>query len=128
MAGFTSSDQAWLPIADSQRSLAVSIQEDNRHSVLHAYRDFMHFRKQHPELIYGDIEFLYDDETTLVFTRQFEGRKLLIALNCAEQNKILPTELKLTPQVMPEAIQSGYLEESSMVLLPCSALFAIVHS
>ncbi|MGR0279670.1 alpha-glucosidase [Marinomonas dokdonensis] len=128
MGGFTNADQAWLPIADSQRSLAVSIQEDNRHSVLHAYRDFMHFRKLHPELIYGDIEFLYDDETTLVFTRQFEGRKLLIALNCAEQNKILPTELKLTPQVMPEAIQSGYLEESSIVLLPCSALFAIVHS
>ncbi|MEO9654654.1 alpha-glucosidase [Marinomonas sp.] len=128
MAGFTHSDQPWLPIADSQRPLAVSVQEDNRHSVLHAYRDFMHFRKQHPELIYGDIEFLYDDETTLVFTRQFEGRKLLIALNCAEQNKILPTELKLTLQVMPEAIQSGYLEESSMVLLPCSALFAIVHS
>ncbi|MBJ7539502.1 alpha-glucosidase [Marinomonas transparens] len=122
--GFSKSNETWLPIADSHKLLAVSEQEGNRSSVLHAYRDFLHVRRAHPELIHGDIEFIYDDETTLVFTRNHQGKQLFIALNTSEQDKIIPTELTLSELTLPEAIICGYLDNRTVVLPPFSVFFA----
>ena len=124
LGGFTESAQPWLPIAEEQRALAVSEQEWNRHSVLHAYRDFLHVRRNHPELRHGEIEFLYNDETTLTFLRRFKGKCLYVAINTANQDKIFPVELSLLALTLPEAIQSGYVDGNTVVL-PSYSIFRI---
>jgi alpha-glucosidase len=126
LGGFTESAQPWLPIAEEQRALAVSEQEWNRHSVLHAYRDFLHVRRNHPELRHGEIEFLYNDETTLTFLRRFKGKCLYVAINTANQDKIFPVELSLLALTLPEAIQSGYVDGNTVVLPSYSILLAYV--
>ena len=126
LGGFTESAQPWLPIAEEQRALAVSEQEWNRHSVLHAYRDFLHVRRNHPELRHGEIEFLYNDETTLTFLRRFKGKCLYVAINTANQDKIFPVELSLLALTLPEAIQSGYVDGNTVVLPSYSILLATV--
>ncbi|UTW01330.1 alpha glucosidase [Marinomonas rhizomae] len=126
LGGFTQSAEAWLPIAESQRPMAVSEQEGNRHSVLHAYRDFLHIRRSHPELRHGNIEFLYNDETTLTFIRSYEGKRIYVAINTASQDIILPVELHLSPLTLPEAIHSGYVDGNTIVLAPFSILLASI--
>jgi alpha-glucosidase len=126
LGGFTESAQPWLPIAEQQRALAGSEQEWNRHSVLHAYRDFLHVRRNHPELRHGEIEFLYNDETTLTFLRRFKGKCLYVAINTANQDKIFPVELSLLALTLPEAIQSGYVDGNTVVLPSYSILLASV--
>jgi alpha-glucosidase len=126
LGGFTQSTQPWLPIAKDQLALAVSEQEGNRHSVLHAYRDFLHIRRNHPELRHGDIEFIYNDETTLTFLRSYKGKRLYVAINTANQDIILPIEFKLSALTLPEAIHSGYIDGNTVILPPFSILIASV--
>ena len=126
LGGFTLSAEPWLPIADAQRPLAVDEQEGNRHSVLHAYRDFLHVRRSHPELRHGDIEFIYNDDTTLTFLRTYKGKRLYVAINTANQDIILPVELTLSALILPEAIHSGYIDANTVVLPPFSILLASV--
>lgn len=126
--GFSQSSQPWLPISDKQRALAVSEQEGNRDSILHAYRDFLHVRRTHPALCYGDIEFLYHDDTTLTFVRRYQEQCLFIAVNTAAQDKILPREQELTTLTLPEAIKSGYIDGNSIILPPYSVLLASLPS
>lgn len=126
LGGFTQSHQPWLPIAKEQRPLAVSVQEGNRHSVLHAYRDFLHVRRNHPELRHGEIEFLYHNDTTLTFLRSYQNKRLYVAINTSHQDIILPVELTLSALTLPEAIQSGYVDGSTVVLPPFSILLAAV--
>lgn len=128
LGDFTKSNTPWLPLSDAQLPLAVAEQETNRHSVLHAYRDFLHVRRSHPELIHGSIRFLYDDDTTLVYIRSDSNKQLYIALNTSEQDKIIPTELSLSLLTLPEALQSGYIEEQRVILPPFSAVLAHIKS
>jgi len=123
---FSDAEKTWLPIDRRHLSLAVEEQENDRLSVLHAYRDFLHLRRIHPELIYGDIHFLYDDETTLSFTRTYQGKALYISINTSEQTKIISTDLTLTPLVLPEALPMGYIKNQQVILPPYSVILAIV--
>ncbi|NVK75571.1 MAG: alpha glucosidase [Oceanospirillaceae bacterium] len=127
LGGFTQSHQPWLPIAESHHELAVEEQEGNRHSVLHAYRDFLHVRRNHPELRHGDIEFVYNDETTLTFIRSYNDSQLFVAINTAGQDVILPIEYNLSALTLPEGINSGYMDGNTAVLPPFSILLASIQ-
>ena len=122
LGGFTQSTQPWLPISTAQRPLAVSEQEKDPQSVLHAYRDFLQLRRQHPELRHGDIAFLYHDETTLTFTRHSENTHHNVAINTSNQEKTLPFYLTLSPIALPEALNAGHLKTGG-VTLPAYGVF-----
>ncbi len=122
LGGFTQSAQPWLPISTTQRPLAVSEQEKDPQSVLHAYRDFLQLRRQYPELRHGDIAFLYHDETTLTFTRHSANKHLYVAINTSDQEKTLPVALSLSPIVLPPALNAGHIE-SGCIILPAFGVF-----
>ena len=82
--GFSSADQPWLPVADSQLTSAVDTQQDVAGSMLSRYQGFMAWRKQQPELLYGDIEFLEASENVLAFMREFEGKQTLAIFNFSD--------------------------------------------
>ena len=88
-AGFSTA-APWLPIPDRHRALAVSRQEADAGSVLHGFREFMHWRRQHRALRLGDIRFLDAPEPLLVFVRAHGDERLLAAFNLGATPRSLP--------------------------------------
>lgn len=79
-AGF-SSVKTWLPVSDAHKHQAVSLQDQDQHSVLNAYRKFIRWRKQQPALVLGEINFIADHQDYLVFMRKENNQTLLAAFN-----------------------------------------------
>lgn len=90
--GFSDSEKTWLPVSDSYRAQAVDVQDDDTVSVLNHYRHFIHWRKQQPILLAGDIRFIHDSENLLAFYRFDGDGKILAVFNFsgAEQVFELP--------------------------------------
>src|SRR3954470_2262872 len=57
LAGF-SSVAPWLPVPDPHLALSVAAQERDATSALHGFRKLLAWRRRHPLLVTGDIEFL----------------------------------------------------------------------
>ena len=68
-AGF-SSVKPWLPVKSNQIERSVNLQEEDKDSVLHFYRDFISFRKKERSLIDGDISFQKTGNSILFFSRE----------------------------------------------------------
>lgn len=79
-AGF-STVEPWLPIPQEHRARAVSEQEADPTSVLHAYRRFLRWRRATPALRFGDIEFVDAAEPVVAFVRTHEDERVLAAFN-----------------------------------------------
>jgi alpha-glucosidase len=106
-AGFSSA-APWLPIPAQHRAQSVSEQERDPNSALNAFRSFMQWRKQQPELQRGNIEFIAATEALLVFRRSYQGRSIVAAFNLsaqpAEMSVSLPkaSEVPLRGHGLPE--------------------------
>ena len=97
--GFTNSKKPWLPVVDSQRTFAVSVQEEDEQSMLASYRQFINWRKTMPELLYGDIEFIEATDRVLVFARKYQERTIIACFNFSadEQSIELPSNGQYQP-------------------------------
>ncbi|CDM58649.1 MULTISPECIES: alpha-glucosidase [Rhizobium] len=80
-AGFTGAQRSWLPVPYEQAALSVDTQENDPQSVLHHYRQTLEFRKSHPALLDGTMEFIGTNQDLLAFTRQKGSEKLLFVFN-----------------------------------------------
>lgn len=94
-AGF-SSGTPWLPVYREHYNAAVDVQEQEDRSVLHAYRTFMAWRREQPALLNGDIKFHDAPDNTLLFSRNTDDQRFMVALNLGDQ----PMALEL-----PESVQ-----------------------
>jgi alpha-glucosidase len=88
-AGF-SAVEPWLPVVEEHQRRAVDRQERASDSVLHAYRRFLAFRREHPALRTGAIRFVDAPEPLLVFEREGEGERVLAAFNLGQAPVTLP--------------------------------------
>ncbi|MBD9373137.1 alpha-glucosidase [Rhizobium sp. ARZ01] len=83
-AGFTGG-RPWLPVPDEQVRLAADTQEQVAGSVLNHYRETLAFRKAHPPLQDGGMEFLNSNQDILAFIREKGGEKLLFVFNLTRE-------------------------------------------
>nr|WP_121338565.1 alpha-glucosidase [Flavobacterium sp. 123] len=85
-AGFTTGTP-WLKINPNYETLNAEAQEKDPNSVLNYFRNLVALRKKEPTLVYGKYTLL-DKENPDVFayTRELDGKKLLILLNFSEKN------------------------------------------
>ncbi|SCW53462.1 alpha-glucosidase [Rhizobium mongolense subsp. loessense] len=90
-AGFTSAEKSWLPVPYEQAALSVDTQEEDVNSVLTHYRRMLEFRKRHPALLDGDMDFIGTNQDLLAFTREKNGEKLLFVFNLTRK----PAEFRL---------------------------------
>ncbi|MDX8498450.1 alpha glucosidase [Mesorhizobium sp. VK4C] len=74
--GGFSSAKPWLPVPGKHLSQAVNVQQGDPNSLLEHYRRFLAFRRQHPALGKGDIDFIESDGDTVAFTRR-EGNECI---------------------------------------------------
>jgi alpha-glucosidase len=112
--GFTNAEP-WLPVPQQHRALAVAEQERDPTSALHGFRRLLAWRREHPLLISGGIEFLAHTESVLVL-RRFDGSSALLAafnLSADPASMALPgivVERALTGHGLPEGrYESGTL-------------------
>ncbi|MFT2112418.1 alpha-glucosidase [Marinomonas sp. 2405UD68-3] len=131
--GGFSQAKPWLPVAESHLPQSIQIQKSDPSSVMNAYSDFLSLRKNHPEFIEGEIEFLYNDDKVLVYLRTLEKVKTLVGVNTGETpvsiqlNDYLdkPAKIELLP--LPLNLPSGTLNGSQLSLGKFSIALASVR-
>jgi len=79
--GGFSEAKPWLPVAKNHLPLAVNRQEGDASSLLEHYRRFLGFRREHPALIKGEIEFLAVEGDAVAFARTKGNEKIVCAFN-----------------------------------------------
>lgn len=84
-AGFSTAPKTWLPIPVEHTINAVSVQEGKAHSVLEHYRRFLAFRRAHPALVKGGMEFHEVGETALVYSRSLANETVLCVFNMSAE-------------------------------------------
>jgi alpha-glucosidase len=81
-AGFTTHPEPWLPIPDQHRLAAVDEQEADPGSLLHKYRQLIHWRRRQPALRQGSLQPLtLPDDRLVGFVRRCPTQALLCLFN-----------------------------------------------
>lgn len=90
-AGFSPAEP-WLPVDPRHEALAVDRQEADPASTLALSRGFIAFRKEHPALRIGSLEFIDAPEPILAFRRSAPeaGESLLCLFNLGADEQRLP--------------------------------------
>ncbi|MEM7302113.1 MAG: alpha-amylase family glycosyl hydrolase [Pseudomonadota bacterium] len=124
--GGFSDARPWLPVPQEHLALSVDEQEKTNDALLHAYRQFLGFRKQNIALSKGDIEFLTMDESCLMFVRpskDADEADLLCVFNLSgDAIDVDPPQGSLRPLVGHGF--SGELTDGKIVLPAGQAFFA----
>ncbi len=89
-AGFSGA-KPWLPVPSEHHAKAVDVQEGNTQSVLNSFRQFSEWRKSHPAILWGEIEFIDTAEPILAFKRDYQGSTMLAVFNLS--NELTKVEL-----------------------------------
>jgi alpha-glucosidase len=98
-AGF-STGKPWLPVPEAHRRSAVDAEQGEAGSLLEHYRRFLAFRRGHPALAKGDIDFLAADDHVIVFVRESDDEQVICAFNLGPR----PAELDLGAETGLETI------------------------
>ena len=83
--GGFSAAKPWLPVPAEHLAKAVDAQQGDEKSLLEHYRRFLAFRRFHPALVKGDIEFLPTDGDTVAFTRDEGNERLVCVFNLGSE-------------------------------------------
>lgn len=117
--------KTWLPVSTSHLNLAVDLQNANENSVLNSFRKFLVWRKQHPELQWGDIEFLSAPEEVLLFIRTYQGQRILAAFNLSSESmNVNMGNLCLTPLFIGEKKFADIDINNQLILSAYGSAFA----
>jgi oligo-1,6-glucosidase len=91
--GFTSGTP-WLKVNDNHVSINAEAQENDPNSVLNYFRKMTHLRKTNPILVYGKYTLLdKDNPDVYAYTRELDGKKVLVLLNFSSKNAKANTRL-----------------------------------
>ena len=79
--GGFSEGKPWLPMYAEHLPFAQEEQEKKVDSPLQRFRQFIHWRKQHPALIAGDLELLDSVADCILLIRSVNDKRILVAIN-----------------------------------------------
>lgn len=122
----------WLPVVSEHRRRAWDVNEKDEHAPLHFMRALLAWRKAHPVLVQGAVQYLEGDADVLVFIRQpeknQEGRPMLCAFNFRDAPRSTAVAqtvraVPIAPQKLPRD-QQGVLQDEVLHLPPYGIYFA----
>lgn len=94
--GFTAGTP-WLKVNPDHVSVNVAAQENDPNSCLNYFRRMVRLRKSEPALIYGKYSLLDGDNPNVYsFTRELNGKRLLVLLNFSEHELTPDTDVSLS--------------------------------
>ncbi|MBT8280846.1 MAG: alpha-glucosidase [Muriicola sp.] len=122
-AGFTTGDP-WLPVNSNYKTVNVVVQEHDANSVLNYFKKAVKLRKDNPLLVYGAYTLLLPEhEKIYAYTREWEGKKMLVLLNFSSEMVPLPVPVN---EELEEVLLNNYeqviYEEGVFSLQPYQAL------
>ncbi len=117
-AGFSDAGHCWLPVPQIHHEYAVSEQRGDPDSVLEHYRRFLQFRRAHPALAKGTMEFLDLGPDVLAFSRETATEVLLCVFNFSRDTIVvdLPGGIDVSP--LAGHGFGGVLKGSALSLTP----------
>ena len=80
-AGFTTSEDPWLPVPEAHKEFAIDWQDQDPNSLLNKYRRLIKWRKQQPALNTGKMHLQQTEAPVLAFTREADTQTLLCLFN-----------------------------------------------
>jgi alpha-glucosidase len=89
-AGFSRTDP-WLPVHENFGRANVACEHDESGSIYRLYRRLIEIRRKSPAMIFGAYRPVAAPGDMLLFIREYEGERLLVALNFGDE----PTRLEL---------------------------------
>lgn len=117
--------EPWLPIPNDHIAACVAAQEADPSSTLQFARRMIAWRKAHPAMICGRIDFQHVADRQISFLRHADGETLLIAVNLADQAVSLPRpHLELT--CLPDVTVNAAVGADAISLAPYATLAAKV--
>jgi alpha-glucosidase len=121
--GGFSTAKPWLPVPAEHLAWAVDTQQGDENSLLEHYRRFLAFRRAHPALVKGDIEFLPSEGDTIAFTRGYGNERLVCVFNLGRRPAAV--DLGADVKVLPLAGHgfAGAAEAGRVQLGGCGAWF-----
>jgi alpha-glucosidase len=121
--GFTDGE-AWLPVPDVHRALAVNLQEGDPGSTLHHYRAAMAFRRTHAVLLDGTLDFPDAPTEILAVRRSLEGTQILCVFNMTAEPQTWQVPAAYRAAALdPFSISGGALVNGQAQLPPWGYLF-----
>jgi oligo-1,6-glucosidase len=113
-AGF-STGEPWLKVNDNHTFINAEAQEKDPNSNLNYFRKMTKLRKSNLALVYGKYTLLdKENPNVYAYTREFEGKKLLVMLNFS--NKKAAVQTGLNPK-KAKVLSNNYQGKSSMTEL-----------
>lgn len=96
-AGFSTLEDAWLPIPDSHRPRAVDAQNEDPSSLLNTWRRLLHWRRRQPALMQGNCNILDTESPIFAFVREAPQQRLLCIFNLSADTAYF----NLTEEMLP---------------------------
>ena len=94
-AGF-GKGKPWLTVNSNYKTVNVSAQETDENSILNYFRKMVALRKDNEVLIYGKYALLdKGNPDVFAFTRELNGKKMLVLLNFKNKNSTVNTGIDL---------------------------------
>ncbi|MCH2087886.1 MAG: alpha-glucosidase family protein [Pseudoalteromonas sp.] len=125
-AGF-STVKPWLPVGNAHKSVAVNTQDQDKDSILNAYREFMAWRKDKNVLLEGDIEFIETQEPVLAFYRTLNDTKMLCAFNLGAKSSELTLSDSVSSQHTEISHHTAELNNNTVTLPGFGCFYATLN-
>lgn len=94
-AGFTTG-KPWIGINKNYKTINAAAQENNPNSCLEYFKKLTRLRKENPVLVYGKYTLLdKNNPDVYAYTRELDGRKLLVLLNFKGKAASIKTGLSM---------------------------------
>lgn len=108
-AGFSTA-APWIKVAPNYKEINAEAQEKDQNSPLNYFRKLTKLRKENPVLVYGKYTLLDEpNESVYAYTRELDGKKMLILLNFTDKEATANTGIDLSKAKL---ILGNYAESS----------------
>jgi oligo-1,6-glucosidase len=120
-AGFTTGTP-WLKVNPNHTTVNVAAEDSDANSCLNYFRKIAKLRKDNPVLIYGKYTLLdKDNPNVYAYTRELDGRKILVLLNFKDKTASVNTGLDIRKAKVllgnyPKVSQNGQLQPYEAVI------------
>lgn len=112
-AGFTTGTP-WMPVHPNHTTVNAESEVGDPDSVFSFYQKLISLRKTHPVIVHGDFTLLMpEDRQVFAYTRQYEGKTLLVACNFSSE----PAALDSEAATRGEMLAANYDEPGESALL-----------
>ncbi|MBK6976651.1 MAG: alpha-glucosidase [Cytophagaceae bacterium] len=120
-AGFTTGEP-WLKVNPNYKTLNAAAQEMDPNSPLNYFRKVVALRKKNQVLVYGKYTLVDEHNPDIyAYTREMEGKKILVLLNFSKKNASTVTDKKLGKLLINNYSDTQKISGNKIVLRPYEA-------